>query len=437
MATHPRLECSEDQLAKRFEDVRALSRALVAPLSDADATIQPMPDASPAKWHLAHTTWFFETFVLRDHVPGYRLFDERWPFLFNSYYDGEGERHARPRRGMLSRPSLDEVLGYRAHVDAALIEALPHLNRAARELVALGLNHEQQHQELMLMDMKATFAENPLAPAVWESRSESSCESRSPAANASTGFLLPQEHNEVNWIEGRRGFAHIGHDGRGFAFDCEGPRHAILLQHHALADRLVTNGEWLNFLADGGYRRSEYWLSDGWAWVQAEGVNAPLYWRESPDGWQRFGLDGLQPLERDEPVCHISYYEADAYAHWAGARLPTEQEWEVAAALLDPAIGNQLDAAGPVRPLPAIGPGLRQMFGDVWQWTMSAYLPFPGFRPAEGTVGEYNGKFMSGQFVLKGASCATPRGHTRASYRNFFYPHQRWMFSGLRLAKDL
>ncbi|WP_106640526.1 ergothioneine biosynthesis protein EgtB [Allosphingosinicella vermicomposti] len=421
MATHPRLNDNDDQLSRHFEAVRALSRAIAAPLSDADATIQPMPDASPAKWHLAHTTWFFETFVLRDHVPGYRLFDERWPFLFNSYYDGEGERHARLRRGMLSRPSLDEVLAYRSHVDAALTNAMPLLEGAARALVELGLHHEQQHQELMLMDMKVAFAENPLAPAVWDERVKPG----SPH--------VP----DIQWVEGRRGFAHVGHDGRSFGFDCEGPRHAVLLQRHALADRLVTNGEWLNFIEDGGYRRPDHWLSDGWAWIQAEGAKAPLYWRESPEGWLRFGLDGLQPLDSAEPVCHISYYEADAFARWAGARLPTEQEWEVAAATLDPRAGNQLDDASAARPRPASGSGLRQMFGDVWQWTMSAYLPFPGFRPAAGTVGEYNGKFMSGQLVLKGASCATPRGHSRATYRNFFYPHQRWMFSGLRLARDL
>ncbi|QPQ54623.1 ergothioneine biosynthesis protein EgtB [Allosphingosinicella flava] len=436
MATHPRTHFENDRLSGDFGATRALSSAIAAPLSDADATIQPMPDASPAKWHLAHTTWFFETFVLRDHVPGYRVFDARWPFLFNSYYNGEGDRHARPRRGMLSRPALDEVLAYRDHVDAALAGALPDLPSEALILVELGIHHEQQHQELMLMDMKAAFAENPLAPAMWPASPQCSGEGRNPVSQDGAAGLRPSPEH-INWIEGRSGLAHIGHDGRGFAFDCEGPRHPLLLAHHALADRLVTNGEWQDFMADGGYARSEYWLSDGWAWVQAEGAAAPLYWREGAGGWQRFGLDGLQPVDPAEPVCHISYYEADAYARWAGARLPTEGEWEAAAATLDPGAGNQLDAAGPVRPLAATGSGLRQMFGDVWEWTMSAYLPYPGFKPAEGTVGEYNGKFMCGQFVLKGASCATPRGHSRASYRNFFYPHQRWMFSGLRLAKSL
>ncbi|HEY6916850.1 MAG TPA: ergothioneine biosynthesis protein EgtB, partial [Allosphingosinicella sp.] len=374
MATQMRLDGQEEGLAVRYRSVRALSRAIAAPLSDADATIQPMPDASPAKWHLAHTTWFFETFVLRDHVPGYRLHDERWPYLFNSYYDGEGERHARPRRGMLSRPSLGEIIEYRAAVDDALLRALPNLPDSALVLAALGLNHEQQHQELMLMDMKAAFAENPLAPAVW-ARS-CSCESRSPAApRKDTRLLLSQEHNEAQWIEGRHGIVEIGHGRAGFAFDCEGPRHPVLLHPHALAARLVTNGEWVQFMADGGYRRPDLWLADGWAWVQAEGIGAPLYWREGEDGWNRFGPDGVQPLDPAAPACHISYYEADAFARWAGARLPTEAEWESAAAALDPSGGNQLDAAGPVEPRPAQGSGLRQMFGDVWEWTMSAYLP--------------------------------------------------------------
>lgn len=422
----------DDGLAARYASVRRLSLDLAAPLSDADATIQPMPDASPAKWHLAHTTWFFETFVLRDHVPGHRVHGEDWAYLFNSYYEGEGERHARDRRGMLSRPSLDEVRAWRTHVDAAMLEALDDLPDAARDLVVLGLNHEQQHQELMLMDLKATFAENPLAPALW------------PAAPAAAGGAP----GPMGWIEGREGLAEIGHDGAApstslrtsFAFDCEGPRHKIFLHPHALADRLVTNGEWAEFIDAGGYRDPLLWLADGWAWVRQHGIEAPLYWRRADGGRRRFGLDGMRAVDPAEPVCHISYYEADAFARWAGARLPTEAEWESAAAGLDPDGGNQLDQAGAVRPLPSQGhaPGvLGQMFGDVWEWTGSAYLPYPGFRPAEGAVGEYNGKFMCSQMVLRGGCCATPRGHMRASYRNFYYPHQRWMFSGLRLAKDL
>ena len=413
-----------DPLLDVFRDVRALSTALAAPLSDADATVQAMDDASPAKWHLAHTTWFFETFVLRDHVPGYVLYDARWPFLFNSYYEAEGERHARPRRGMLTRPTLDAVLGWRAHVDAAVETAFAALPAEARALVLLGCHHEQQHQELMQTDMLALFACNPLAPAVW-------AEPRTPPAPA------PEP---VRWIEGARGIVEIGADGgNDFAFDCEGPRHPVLLHPHALADRPITNSEWLAFIDDGGYRRADHWLSDGWAWVKAEAIEAPLYWRRQAEGtWSAFALDGLHPVHPAAPVTHISYYEADAFARWAGARLPTETEWESAARHCDPAGGNQLSGAGPVRPrAAAAGGGLRQMFGDVWEWTGSAYLPYPGFRPAAGAVGEYNGKFMSGQFVLRGGSCATPRGHARASYRNFFYPHQRWQFTGVRLAKDL
>jgi ergothioneine biosynthesis protein EgtB len=409
-------------LPDRYAAVRALSEAITAALSDADATVQPMDDASPAKWHLAHTTWFFETFVLRDHVPGYRAYDARFAYLFNSYYEAEGPRHARPRRGMLTRPSLETVRAWRRWVDEALLAAFPSLPDAARTLIELGLAHEQQHQELMLTDMLALFAENPLRPAVWERESE-------PA----------EEMPPLQWIEGRHGIVAIGHDpADGFAFDCEGPRHPVLLHRHALASRPVTNGEWLTFIGDGGYRRPELWLSDGWSWVQSGQIGAPLYWRLEAGAWHDFGLDGSQPVTQSAPVAHISYYEADAYARWAGARLPTEAEWESAAEATDPNSGNQLVMAGPVRPQPAqAGDGLLQMFGDVWEWTASAYLSYPGFRPVEGAVGEYNGKFMSGQHVLRGGSCATPRGHMRASYRNFFYPHQRWQFTGLRLARDL
>jgi ergothioneine biosynthesis protein EgtB len=417
MATNLRAEPAV--AGSRFRAVRALSVAIAAPLSDADATVQPMPDASPAKWHLAHTSWFLETFVLRDHVLGYRPFDPRFAYLFNSYYEGEGERHPRPKRGMLSRPSLDEILAWRAHVDDAVASALPTLPRQALAFVELGLNHEQQHQELMLMDMLATFAENPLRPAVWPLEAESP----SPATR------------DLGWIDGREGIVQIGHDGAGFAFDNEGPRHRVFLQRHALADRVVTNGEWLGFIADGGYGDPRLWLADGWAWVQQNGVEAPLYWLREDEGWARFGLDGVAPLDPAEPVCHISYYEADAFARWAGARLPTEAEWEAAAAAQDPLGGNQLDEAGPVRARPAMA-GDAGLFGDVWEWTSSAYLPYPGYAPPEGTVGEYNGKFMCSQMVLRGGSCATPRGHVRATYRNFFYPHQRWMFSGLRLARS-
>jgi ergothioneine biosynthesis protein EgtB len=407
-----------DLLAQRFVATRRLSLDLVATLSDADASAQSMPDASPAKWHLAHTTWFFETFVLRDHVPGYRAFDDRYAFLFNSYYEAEGPRHARPQRGLLTRPSLDDIRIWRAHVDTAVQTALPDLPAAALRLVELGIHHEQQHQELLLTDLKHLFAQNPLGPAVWDSK----------IARKASQF------SAMKWIEGKAGIAAVGHAGDGFAFDCEGPRHDTLLARHALASRPVSNGEWQQFIADGGYHTPSLWLSDGWAWVQNEGIEAPAYW----DGDRQFTLAGWQDIDPAAPVTHISFFEADAFASWAGARLPTEFEWEAAAADLDPAAGQQLGAAGPVQPAATCDDtDLQQMFGSVWEWTGSAYRPYPGFCAAPGAVGEYNGKFMSGQFVLRGGSSATPRGHLRASYRNFFYPHQRWQFTGVRLAKDL
>jgi ergothioneine biosynthesis protein EgtB len=411
MAT-PALASTSANLSERLSRTRALTLALAEPLSDADATIQPHPDASPAKWHLAHTTWFFETFVLRDFLPGYRLFDERWPFLFNSYYEGEGARIERSRRGLISRPSLDEVLGWRAHVDEALERVLPDLPDDALALVELGIQHEQQHQELLLTDVLAGFAANPLEPAYGE-LPPAPCHATEPLA----------------WLRGREGVAEIGDAGAGFAFDCERPRHQVLLGAHVIAHRPVTNGEWLQFIADGGYRTASLWLSDGWSWVQGGRVNAPLYWRAEEES--AFTLAGRRPLDRAAPVTHVSFYEADAFARWAGARLPTEAEWESFSASADPSLGHQLDTAGPVLSRPGGG-----LFGDVWNWTGSAYLAHPGFRPAEGTVGEYNGKFMSGQMVLKGASCATPRGHSRASYRNFFPPSARWQFTGVRLARD-
>ena len=398
-----------DSLAVQFAQTRALHEALVAPLSDADATIQSMEDASPAKWHLAHTTWFWETFLLREHAEGYRLHDERWPFLFNSYYEAEGERIARFSRGLLSRPRLDEVLAWRAVVDAAMAPLFEREDLA--DLIALGIAHEQQHIELLLTDIKHAFAQNPLGVAMWDS---------APAGAITAG--------EPDWHQHPGGVAMIGYEGAGFAFDNEGPRHRVLLEPFALADRLVTNREWDAFIADGGYKTPSLWLSDGLAWVRSNGIAAPLYWRDNA----HFTHTGWQARDLDAPVTHISYYEADAFATWAGARLPTEFEWEAIAQTHDASAGNQLDAAAP--PLPRGGSDL---FGDCWQFTRSAYLPYPRFQIAEGAVGEYNGKFMSGQFVLKGASCATVRGHSRASYRNFFYPHQRWQFTGLRLAKDI
>ena len=407
-----RAECSNlEGLLARFRHVRSLMVELVRPLSDADATIQPFPDASPAKWHLAHTTWFFETFVLRDHLRGYRPFDENYAFLFNSYYEAEGDRHPRPKRGMLSRPSLDEVLAWRSHVDQAVERSLPDLPQAAQDLVLLGINHEQQHQELLLTDILAAFAENPLAPAYGR-------------LDAPACFAV----EPLSFHPGRSAIVETGAAGGDFAFDCERPRHQVLLHPHAIANRRITNGEWSEFIADGGYSNAALWLSDGWDWVQSEGITAPLYWRG--DGTM-FTLAGMREIDRAAPVAHISYYEADAFARWAGARLPTEAEWESFAQSADPCIGNQLDAAGAVLPMSGGG-----VFGDAWEWTQSTFVSYPGFVPADGAVGEYNAKFMCGQFVLKGASCATPRGHSRASYRNFFPPDARWQFTGVRLARD-
>jgi len=407
---HP-LKVNEAAPGERFAATRALTLDLAAPLSDADATIQPFPDASPAKWHLAHTTWFFETFLLRDRSSGYRLFDEDYAFLFNSYYEGEGPRHPRPRRGMLSRPSLDEIRDYRAHVDEAVLRAIPSLGPADLELVELGINHEQQHQELFLTDILATFAENPLEPAYGE------MDAQRQARPSSRG-----------WIEGSTGIVEIGAPATGFAFDHERPRHRALLDPHAIASIPVTNAQWDEFIANRGYQTATLWLSEGWDWILRERIERPLYWGEDDTHFTLAGRIGRDP---EAPVAHVSYFEADAFARWAGARLPREEEWESAAEADDPESGQQLDSAGAVVPRPKSG-----FFGGVWEWTQSAFASYSGFKTASGTIGEYNGKFMSGQIVLRGASCATPRGHSRASYRNFFPPTARWQFTGLRLARD-
>jgi ergothioneine biosynthesis protein EgtB len=382
-----------------------------------------MPDASPAKWHLAHTSWFFETFILRDHVPEYTPADERWAFLFNSYYETEGTYYPRSRRGMLTRPTLREVMSYRQRVDGAIEEAMPLILERCPDLLELGLNHEQQHQELLLIDIKHLFFQNPLGPAMW------------PCAQPGK---VHHHGTEIAWQVGRTGLVDVGATNTEFAFDSEQPMHRHYLSLHALADRPITNAEWCSFIADHGYATAALWLSDGWAWVQRGEISAPLYWRGGPDEWETFTLAGWLPVDPSEPVTHISLYEADAFAAWAGARLPTEHEWESAAKIHNPLLGIQLDGAQAVHPqfVPRTE-GLSSLFGNVWEWTGSPFRPYPGFRKARGAVGEYNGKFMSSQFVLKGGSCATPRGHLRASYRNFLYPHQRWQFTGLRLAKDL
>lgn len=398
-------------LRDSYHITRRRSLALAEPLSDADASVQSMPDASPAKWHLAHTTWFFETFLLRDHLGGYRLHDDRWPYLFNSYYEAEGSRHARAARGLLSRPSLSEVMAWRRCVDDAMEPLFDREELAA--LIALGIAHEEQHQELLLTDIKHAFWSNPLGPAYLDGH---------PDRNRQSGG--------AGWVDHPGGVISIGHRGSGFAFDNEGPAHRLLLEPFELSDRLVTNRQWQAFIDDGGYRTPSLWLSDGWDWVRREGIEAPLYWRED-DGPEQFSHYGWVGRKSDEPVLHVSFFEADAFAQWAGCRLPTEFEWEAFAQRERADGGEQLDDKPNF--LPAMSGGT---FGTAWQWTRSAYLPYPRFRPAEGAVGEYNGKFMSGQSVLRGASCATPRGSSRATYRNFFYPHQRWQFTSLRLARD-
>ncbi len=408
-------------LGENYGAVRAASVSLASFLSAEDQGVQSMPDASPVKWHLAHTTWFFETVVLKTRLEGYVPFDERYAELFNSYYESLGPRHPRPQRGVLTRPDVGEINAYRAYVDAAMQTLLGREAddpAALAHLVALGLHHEQQHQELILTDIKHAFSLNPLHPAFAPPRPH-------PVAEAPT----------LAWRAFAGGVADIGHAGHGFSFDNELPRHQVLLRPFRLASRPVTCGEFAEFIADGGYDTPTLWLSEGWATVQREGWKAPLYWLEDDGGWQIFTLQGKRALHPGEPVAHVSFFEAQAYSQWAGKRLPTEFEWEHAAAG-QPVHGNFLDLDW-LHPRVAAGEGLAQMFGDVWEWTRSSYDPYPGFRPFDGALAEYNGKFMVGQLVLRGGSCATPAGHIRASYRNFFPPAARWQFSGIRLAEDL
>jgi ergothioneine biosynthesis protein EgtB len=411
-----------EDLQHLYRDVRRQSCALAAHLSDADATAQSMADASPAKWHLAHTTWFFETMVLLPHDPEYAQFDPRYAFLFNSYYETIGARHARPKRGLLTRPALEQIGRYREYVDQALARVLERpLEPQVAALIELGCNHEQQHQELLLTDILHLFSENPLRPAY-------SSAPRRPRAVAA--------HDPPHFTQYEEATVDIGHTGAAFAFDCESPRHRVVRPACRLANRCVTNWEWLEFMADGGYQQPLIWLSDGWSEVQRQGWTSPLYWWEEDGAYFTMTLHGAQALELDAPVTHVSYFESDAFATWKGKRLPTEFEWE-AAAQSAPCEGNFADS-GLLRAMPAPGSGSQpqQLFGDVWEWTRSAFGAYPGFRPDAGAVGEYNGKFMSGQYVLRGGSCVTPANHIRATYRNFFRPDTRWQFSGVRLAED-
>lgn len=426
-STIPAIDISPDQGA-RYESVRQLTELLADPLSPEDQLVQSMPDVSPTKWHRAHTTWFFETFLLGPSAAGYREFEPAFNYLFNSYYEAIGERHPRAERGLISRPSAADVTYYRQHVDDAMrsflrdeVDGRPEL----AWLVELGLHHEQQHQELLLMDIKHVLSVNPLEPTY-----------RHLGGHHPTGPIDPGADHRLGWVGFDGGVVPVGHRGSGFSFDNEGPCHNVVLPPYLLADRLVTVGEWLDFIADGGYQRPELWLSDGWYAVQGEGWQAPLYWHRDGDDWRAHTLHGTRRPDPDEPVVHVSHYEADAFARWAGARLPTEHEWEhavgdVAVAPRDPA------ERGTLHPMTArSGTGLRQVYGEVWQWTSSPYVGYPGFHPAPGAVGEYNGKFMSNQMVLRGGCCVTPPGHMRATYRNFFPPAARWAFAGVRLAAD-
>ena len=414
-------------LGRRYTEVRAFTERLCRPLATEDYVVQSMEDVSPTKWHIGHTSWFFETFVLGEAVAGYKVADPGYAFLFNSYYVAAGQRHCRPKRGLLSRPTVDQVYDYRRHVDGALLHFLSRASDAELErwgpIIEIGIHHEQQHQELMLTDLKHNFGINPLLPAYRDDLRASA----------------PGEVPELGWIPFDEGVHSIGHDETGFSYDNEFPVHRVFLEPFALASRLVTNGEWIEFMQDGGYRRHDLWLSAGWDAVQREDWDSPLYWQEKDGGWSVFTLGGLRSVDPAEPVSHVTYYEADAFARWAGCRLPSEFEWEVAARDVEPA-GNLIEADH-LHPVPlgsAADPTrLQQMFGDVWEWTQSHYSPYPGYRPAEGAIGEYNGKFMANQFVLRGGSVATSVTHIRPTYRNFFHPDSSWQFSGLRLARTL
>jgi ergothioneine biosynthesis protein EgtB len=431
----------QGSLTERFAAVRRFTERLCDGLATEDFVVQSMPDVSPTKWHLAHTSWFFETFILREHLRGYRPLNDGYAFLFNSYYVHAGERHCRAQRGYISRPTVAEVFEYRRYVDEHMHRLLESADGAGMAtlapLVEIGLHHEQQHQELMVTDLKHVFGVNPLRPAYREREAEAGRDA------------LPLE-----WLGFDGGVCWIGHEGEGFSYDNEGPRHRQFLQPFRLANRLVTNGEYLQFIGDGGYRRPELWLSMGWATAQENGWTEPFYWERRDGGWMLFTMSGMREVDPAEPVCHLSYFEADAYARWAGARLPTEAEWEVAAGSA-PSPGGRSGSAGGgtgngagrganlvererFHPAPAEGePGtLLQMYGDVWEWTQSQYTPYPGYRPAPGALGEYNGKFMCNQFVLRGGSCATSETHIRPTYRNFFPPDATWQFTGLRLATD-
>jgi len=424
--SEPEADRARARLARRYHDVRAQTETLVAGLTAEDQNLQSMPEASPAKWHRAHTSWFFETFLLKPELPGYQPLDAHYEYLFNSYYNAVGEQYPRPKRALISRPDAEGVTAYRRHVDAAMQRLLGHSERATlgrlEPLVELGLNHEQQHQELILTDLKHALSFNPCAPALGGAPDR--------VAGADVG---------LRFIEFPGGMVELGHSGAGFCFDNETPRHPSHLPHdYMLANRPATWHEFIAFIEDGGYANPLLWLSDGWSWVREHQIEAPLYLkRDEHSGWRLFTLSGWRAPDLDAPACHLNFYEAHAFAEWADARLPTEAEWEAAARVEGAAATGHFADSGRFQPEPLAADAAAPagMFGSVWEWTASSYGPYPGFRPARGAVGEYNGKFMANQMVLRGGSCATPAGHVRASYRNFFYPPDRWQFSGVRLAR--
>ncbi|MEZ5582218.1 MAG: ergothioneine biosynthesis protein EgtB [Candidatus Competibacteraceae bacterium] len=419
----PVRDINRDALLVQYREVRSQTEALCQPLAAEDYCIQTMPDVSPSKWHIAHVSWFFETFLLIPFQPGYTVFDERYDYLFNSYYLTHSTPFSRPQRGLLSRPTVADSYRYRAHVDEAMSQAILNLDERQWHEFAnrtvLGLNHEQQHQELLLTDIKHVFAFNPLRPIYHEPKPTTA----------------PTRSMPLKWVDYPGGIHWLGYAGEGFYFDNETPRHRVFLNDYALASRLVTNGEFLEFMTAGGYRKPEYWLSEGWSASREKGWQAPLYWERIDGHWWSMTLSGMRPVDENEPVCHVSLYEADAYARWAGKRLPSEAEWELAATRQ--AINGNFRESGYLHPQAADTEHTpAQVYGDVWEWTRTAYSPYPGFRPLAGSLGEYNGKFMSSQMVLRGGSCVTPVSHIRPTYRNFFYPGDRWQFSGIRLADD-
>ena len=440
----PASESRVVRLRDRFHQIRKFTNALCAGLEPEDCVVQSMPDVSPTKWHLAHTTWFFETFILKKFVPGYRAEIPEYAYLFNSYYNAAGDMHRRDLRGLISRPTLSQAQRYRASVDSHIGDLLSSPDESLLDeiepILVLGIHHEQQHQELLITDIKHVLAQNPLYPVF-----------REPKTGGRSSATPGSQSSPLQFIDFEEGIVGIGHNGGGFAYDNEGPRHQALVPAFSLATRPITNGEYIAFIEDNGYSRPEFWLSLGWMTVNEQRWNAPLYWIKRDGAWWNFTLSGLHPVDQSEPVTHVSYFEADAYANWAGARLPTEFEWE-RAAMSCPIEGNFVETEL-FHPVPvAVAPNtfgavsaekpeqhrhLVQMFGDVWEWTRSAYSPYPGYRAAPGALGEYNGKFMCNQYVLRGGSCATSRTHIRRTYRNFFQPEKRWQFTGIRLARDL